>query len=82
MTTFKMSQIFPCASFFSEGRLFLGLIVLLMQCTLVLWPVAAWLSKRTSESTGVERLLAELSETHRVTSDPYARPTKKFRQLA
>jgi hypothetical protein len=82
MTSFKLSQILPCASFFSEGRLLLGFIVLLMQLSLVLWPAAIRLSRRTSERSGVEKLLAELSETHRMPSDPYAHPTKKFRQAA
>ena len=58
MTSFKLSQILPCASFFSEGRLLLGFIVLLMQLSLVLWPAAIRLSRRTSERSGVEKLLA------------------------
>ena len=82
MTIFKLSQILPCASFFSEGRLFLGLIALAMQLSLIFWPVAARWANRTTERSGMERLLAELSEMHRVPVDPYARPAKRFRQLA
>jgi len=82
MMSFKLSQILPCSSFFNEGRLFLGILALLMQVTLILWPVAAQWANKTAERSGVEKLLAELSETHRRNIDPYAVPTKKFRQLA
>jgi hypothetical protein len=80
MTSLKLSQILPCSSFFAEGRFVLACVALLMQLSLVLWPTAARWAQRTDEQSGMEKMLAELSETHRI--DPYARPTKKFRQLA
>jgi len=80
MPTFKMSQMLPCSSFFSEGRIFLGVLALLMQLSMVLWPMAARWANRTAEQSGMERMLAELSETHRL--DPYSMPRKKFRQPA
>jgi hypothetical protein len=82
MTIFKLSQLLPCTSFFSEGRLFLGLVALLMQMSLVFWPVAARWANRTAERSGMERMLAELSEAYRLPDDPYARPAKRFRQPA
>ena len=54
-----------------------------MQVSLVFWPMAARWARANDEQTGMERKLAELSETHRVHNDPYAKqPEKKFRQLA
>lgn len=81
MTTFKLSQVFPCAAFFNEGRVFLGFVALLMQASLIFWPIAARWARQMNERSGVEKLLAELSETHRVPVDQYAQAPKKFRQL-
>ncbi len=82
MTMFKLSQILPCSSFFSEGRIFLGFVALAMQLSLVFWPVAARWANRNMERSGMERALAELSAMHRVPADPYAAPKKRFRQPA
>jgi hypothetical protein len=53
-----------------------------MQATIVLWPVAARWAYVSHERLGIERLLGELSETNRLTVDPYGGTPKKFRQLA
>jgi hypothetical protein len=82
MISLKLSQVLPCASFFTEGRIFAGITALLMQLSLVFWPAAARWAKVADEQSGMEKMLAELSETHRAPVDPYSRPTKKFRQLA
>ncbi len=82
MPLLKPSRMFPCAAFFAEGRSIAGVVALLMQFTVVLWPVASRWAERAGERSGVERLLAELSEAHRLPHDPYAMPSKKFRQLA
>ena len=79
----KSTALMPCTAFFAEGRVFAGITALFMQLTLILWPVAARWARATGEQTGMEKKLAELSETHRVHADPYAKqPEKKFRQLA
>ncbi len=72
----------PCAVFFSAGLMTFGVLTLLMQCSLVFWPLASRMARLVGEKSGVERMLAELSETHRVKVDPYARPSKRFRQVA
>ncbi len=83
MISSKLSVLLPCSAFFTEGRIFAGTMALLMQLTLILWPVAARWARSTGQQTGMEKKLAELSETHRVHVDPYAKqPEKKFRQLA
>jgi len=82
MMSLKLSSLFPCVSFFSKGRLVTASLVLLMQLSIILWPIAVRWARTLNERHGVEKLLAELSETHRVPSDPYAAPTKRFRQLA
>ncbi|MDE8347000.1 MAG: hypothetical protein POH28_12645 [Acidocella sp.] len=78
----NIRHVFPCATFFASGQLLTAVVVLLMQLTVLLWPMASRMAKELDERHGVERLLAQLSETHRAPSDPYAMPMKKFRQLA
>jgi hypothetical protein len=68
--------------FFASGRTMAGVAALLMQLTLVLWPVATRWARRVHEVSAREQLLAELSSRHYVPVDPYARPSKKFRQTA
>lgn len=82
MNTLKLAKIFPCVAFFADGRPFAGIIALLLQATLVLWPVAARWAFISRERSGIERLLGELSETNRLAVDPYGTVPKKFRQLA
>lgn len=78
----KSTEFLPCASFFSEGRHVAGLVALAMQASIVLWPLASRWAREMNERVGVERLLAELSETHRIPADPYGMPAKRFRQMA
>ncbi len=82
MSALNRRQVFPCAVFFAEGQPLKGLVALLMQISLILWPLASHWAGRTAEHSGVERLLAELSRTHRPPADPYAPPAKKFRHVA
>ncbi|WP_298282775.1 hypothetical protein [Acidocella sp.] len=78
-----MDKIFPCAKFFADGRTGAGLVALLMQATIVLWPLAARWAAQAHERLRIERLLDELSESNLPAVDPYASaPRKKFRQLA
>jgi hypothetical protein len=73
----------PCASFFSAGRIGAGFLALLMQLSIVLWPLAAKWARGTQNQSNIERMLAELAEAHRVPVDPYAAvPMKRFRQAA
>ncbi len=82
MNSVKLAKIFPCAVFFAEGRPVAGVVALLLQATLVLWPVAARWAFISQERSGIERLLGELSETNRLAVDPYGAVPKKFRQFA
>lgn len=82
MKSLNLAKIFPCAAFFADGRPVAGVLALLLQATLVLWPVAARWAFVSRERLGIERLLGELSETNRLAVDPYGMTPKKFRQLA
>ena len=82
MSAFIHRRALPCAIFFAEGQIFKGLAALLMQISLILWPLAARWAERSAESFGVEKLLAELAQAHRAPVDPYAPPAKKFRHIA
>jgi hypothetical protein len=82
MNSLNLSKIFPCVALFADGRPVAGTIALLLQASLVFWPVAARWAYVSHERTGIERLLSELSETNRLEVEPYAHAPKKFRQLA
>jgi hypothetical protein len=53
-----------------------------MQASIIFWPQASAWARRYKEDTGVDRLLAEFADAHRVPVDPYAPPQKRFRQAA
>lgn len=82
MNSLKLAKIFPCVALFADGRPIAGLFALLMQVTVVFWPVAARWAYVSHERTGIEKLLTELSETNRMAIDPYRSAPKKFRQMA
>jgi hypothetical protein len=72
---------FPAGRYFSDGRFAFALILLVLQATIVFWPLAIAMARRHMERLGVERLLAELAEAHRpVTSVDM--PRKSFRKAA
>jgi hypothetical protein len=82
MNALKLAKIFPCVALFADNRPVAGCIAILLQATLIFWPVAARWAYVSHERTGIERLLGELSETNKLSVDPYGRTPKKFRQLA
>ncbi len=79
-TATKPSAMFPSGVFFSAGRSLAGIAALLMQISLILWPLAVRWARRSVEQSGKDKILAELSDQHRL--DPYVRASKKFRQTA
>ncbi len=64
MKSFNLTKFLPCAVFFANGRVASGVIALLMQATLVLWPVASRWAFQLQERQGIEALLDELSDVH------------------
>jgi len=62
MKSFNLAKFLPCAVFFANGRTVSGVVALLMQATLVLWPVASRWAFQDEERKGIEALLDELSE--------------------
>lgn len=82
MDPLKLAKIFPFIALFADGRPVAGAVAFLLQLSLIFWPVAARWAYVSHERLGIERLLGELSETNKVTHDPYSRMPKKFRQLA
>jgi hypothetical protein len=82
MRLFDSNVVFPCAKFFSQGRVFFGVSALLMQLSLVFWPAATRWARAIGTRSEVDRLLAEFSAAHRLPEDPYPAPTKRFRRAA
>jgi hypothetical protein len=77
----KMDVWLPCTSFFAVGRIPSGFLALVMQISLILWPLATRWARGIGDQSNIERVLAELAETHRVPTDPYPMPQKRFRQV-
>ena len=73
----KVNVFCPFATFFSAGETRLGLVALLMQLSLVLWPEAVRRARAFAEARGVQRMLDEFSQAHQ---KPEAAPTKSFRR--
>ncbi len=86
----RTSDLLPCAPFFARGHRVAGLMALLMQLSIFLWPMAAsWARKFSSPDVArprgkhnVDQVLAELARANRAPVDPYAKALKKFRQTA
>jgi hypothetical protein len=78
----KSTDVLPCGTFFSSGRTAFGVAALAMQVSIIFWPQASAWARRFKEEDGVDRLLAEFADTHRVPVDQYAAPAKRFRQAA
>jgi len=77
----KSNALLPCSAFFARGQVSMGIITLLMQLSIVLWPVASRWASKTTKSSGLERMLAELSETHKLPIGHF-QPKKRFTQVA
>jgi hypothetical protein len=76
------TELLPCGIFFSSGKMSLGITALAMQASIIFWPQASAWARRYKADSGVDRLLAEFADAHRVPVDPYAAPAKRFRQAA
>ena len=77
----------PFLTFFASGRFSIGFLTMLMQMSLFLWPTATRWAREAREQENVQKLLKELSETHRpplasASKVAYPEITKKFRQPA
>jgi len=70
----------PFRVFFEAGLIGQGILVLLLQLSLVFWPLAVRRARHFQECAGVQRLLDAFSQSHHARSGPYAEPVKRFRQ--
>jgi hypothetical protein len=71
----KVKTLLPCVTFFSAGRLGMGVTAAMMQGSLFLWPTAVRLAREFSETHAVDRKLTELSAAYQ---PPVATPRKRF----
>jgi hypothetical protein len=72
----KVKTILPCVTYFSAGRTGMGVVVLLMQVSLFLWPTAVRLAREYAESHAVDRMLTALSSAYQPPVQPV--PRKRF----
>ncbi len=68
----------PFYVFFVKGRYWLGLGVLLLQVSLIFWPMAARIARRHVEAQSVQRVLNELSDAYKVPRDQNPFAKKRF----
>jgi len=79
----KVNFLLPCATFFAAGRGFAGAGLLLMQASIILWPVAYRMARQLNEANAVDMKLNELSSTYKLPNHVrFATPSKRFRQVA
>lgn len=57
-----LAKLLPCTVFLANGRVFAAIAALLMQVSLLLWPIASLWALRLEERKELETLLSELSE--------------------
>lgn len=82
MTTIDMSKALPCAVMFDEGRWLAGVAALLMQASLVFWPMASQWAKVSADHTGIERMLRKISDANYTPQVKYRDTGKRFRHAA
>ncbi len=79
----KVNVLLPCATFFAAGRGLAGTATLLMQASIILWPVAHRMARQVHEADAVDRKLNELSSAYKLPNHAiFANPSKRFRQAA
>jgi hypothetical protein len=76
----KVNILLPCVTFFSAGRGAAGLLNLLMQATIVLWPLAYIWARHFNRADGVRRVLTDFSQTYEIPRSAHVRPSRRFRQ--
>jgi hypothetical protein len=64
-------------TFFAAGRVMTGLLVLLMQASLVLWPAAYSMARQLNESSAIDRILSELAAAYQLPADGVHHPPRK-----
>ncbi|MBB5371947.1 hypothetical protein [Acidocella aromatica] len=82
MKSFNLAKFLPCAVLFANGRTFGGVIALLMQATIVFWPVASRWAFQLEERKGIEALLDELSEADGFVESIFRGPVAKIGRAA
>jgi len=73
---------FPCRLFFAAGRMKLGIIALLMQMSLVFWPMASDWARQFSRDADLEKRLDELVRDYRLPVTEDRLPKKRFAAAA
>ncbi len=82
MKSFNLAKFLPCAVFFANGRAVGGVVALLMQATVVLWPVASRWALQLEERKGIEALLDELSDEGGFMESGFCGPVAKIGRAA
>ncbi len=78
--TSKVSMLSPCVTFFSAGRPGAGSLSLLMQMTILLWPLAFAWARHFNRAAGVKQVLSDFSCAYKIPRSAHVRPRKRFRR--
>ncbi len=60
----KLNIVWPAGPYFAAGRRLDGVMIIALQATIVLWPLALQKAKRLHESRGVQQQLDQFSRTY------------------
>ncbi len=74
-----VSVLFPSGIFFGAGQPGRGMLVLLMQVTLIFWPMAVRIARAQIDHAGTQRMLDELARSHQPALGMSGAPAKRFR---
>ena len=77
----KYGVFLPCRTFFAAGLYGRAILVLLLQLSLIFWPIAIRLARNFNEARGVQNLLNEFSYRYHVLEGYRGTPAKRFRRL-
>jgi len=64
----RKNALLPCMPFFVQGRAASGIINLLLQCSILFWPLAIYQAHRFTERQGALLLLKEFSAAYGIKS--------------
>ena len=82
MKSFNLAKFLPCAVFFANGRAAGGVVALLMQASIVFWPVASRWAFQLKERRSVEALLDDLSDEGGFVESLFHGPVAKIGRAA
>jgi hypothetical protein len=75
----RVNIFFPSGGFFGAGQSGRGVLLLLLQASLIFWPMAVRIARAQADHAGTQRMLDELARSHQPALGMSGAPAKRFR---